>query len=320
MDISKNIKAIREERKISQSEIARSLGVEPTNYPRMEKRGNKLTVEQLEKIAGALGVSVVELITGQAEKVQDNGQAKEAEKRVEELEEIINLLRQEKNRLSHYFFNELQAEIIHELQYYSIQRQDSLFNFIYDTSPKVEKIVKSVIIKQHYTEKKLAVFTPETACIFNFLLCHTSEDQEEFILGDRQEAYNTIVNTSNMQKTSEAILEYIRRERIKLKKLSKYEDYKDYYGDNYKALEKFAKQLSIEQENLLKTKRLLFTDLTIYGYYIELIFNTDGWKFAYEDIKQRLNVISMDGKLTRSIIHSGIVNDEEFVSVFYPSK
>lgn len=90
MDISKKIKAIREERKISQSEIARRLGIEPTNYPRMEKRGDKLTVEQLGRIAGALGVTVGELLTDEPQTVQDSERVKELEKRVSELEDRVN--------------------------------------------------------------------------------------------------------------------------------------------------------------------------------------------------------------------------------------
>lgn len=97
MDISKNIKAIRELSKISQSEIARRLGVEPTNYPRMEKRGNKLTVEQLEKIAGALGVSVIELMTGEPQKVEDTDKVKELEKQVRELEKKNEELRKQQD-------------------------------------------------------------------------------------------------------------------------------------------------------------------------------------------------------------------------------
>lgn len=64
MDISENIKIIREGRKVKQSDLARSLGIEPTNYPRLEKRGNKLSIEQLNAIADGLGVSLLELITG----------------------------------------------------------------------------------------------------------------------------------------------------------------------------------------------------------------------------------------------------------------
>lgn len=109
MDISKNIKAVREERKISQSEIARRLGVEPTNYPRMEKRGNKLTIEQLEKIAKALGVTAIELMTGEAQKEKDDERIIELERRIKELEDRIkdkeSLLFSYKDRLATVDYN-----------------------------------------------------------------------------------------------------------------------------------------------------------------------------------------------------------------------
>ncbi|MCX6218300.1 helix-turn-helix transcriptional regulator [Spirosoma sp.] len=60
--ISENIKAIREKKGIKQSDIARALGIEPTNYPRIEKREKRLTIEMLEKIAEVLGVSILELL------------------------------------------------------------------------------------------------------------------------------------------------------------------------------------------------------------------------------------------------------------------
>lgn len=91
MDISKRIASIREAKGFTQKQVADIFDMEQSNYSRLEKRGNKLTVEQLEKIAGVLGVSVVELLTGEAQKVEDSGRVKELEKRVEELEKTINL-------------------------------------------------------------------------------------------------------------------------------------------------------------------------------------------------------------------------------------
>lgn len=83
MDLSANIKAIREAKRVKQLEIATALDIDPSNYAKLEKRGNKLTLEQLEKIAGALGVSVMELITGEAQTVQND-------ERVKELELLVN--------------------------------------------------------------------------------------------------------------------------------------------------------------------------------------------------------------------------------------
>jgi transcriptional regulator with XRE-family HTH domain len=91
MDISKTIRTVREEKRLTQLEVAEKLQMERSNYARLEARGNKLSVEQLEQIAVALGVSVVELITGEAKKVEDRGRLKELEKRVDELEKTINL-------------------------------------------------------------------------------------------------------------------------------------------------------------------------------------------------------------------------------------
>lgn len=85
MGISENIKRIREEKGISQSKFAELIGMERTNYFRLEKRGNKLTIEQLEKIADALGVTVIELLTGEAQKAQDSEREKELEAEVKEL-------------------------------------------------------------------------------------------------------------------------------------------------------------------------------------------------------------------------------------------
>jgi transcriptional regulator with XRE-family HTH domain len=62
MEISNNIIAIRTEKRIKQTEIAEKLGIEPPNYSRLEKRGKKLTVEQLEQIADALGVTMFDLL------------------------------------------------------------------------------------------------------------------------------------------------------------------------------------------------------------------------------------------------------------------
>ncbi len=62
MDISDNIKSIRESKRIKQVTIANALDLDPSYYFRLEKRGEKLTIEQLQGIATALGVGVGELL------------------------------------------------------------------------------------------------------------------------------------------------------------------------------------------------------------------------------------------------------------------
>jgi transcriptional regulator with XRE-family HTH domain len=62
MDISENIKKLRESLKMSQTDIANILGTERSNYHRLENRGNKLTLEQIESIANAMNVSLSDLL------------------------------------------------------------------------------------------------------------------------------------------------------------------------------------------------------------------------------------------------------------------
>ncbi|MGM9510928.1 helix-turn-helix domain-containing protein [Larkinella sp. GY13] len=62
MELSERIKAIREEKRIKLSEMATALGVDVSNYAKIEKKGKKLTLERIEEIADALGVSLAELL------------------------------------------------------------------------------------------------------------------------------------------------------------------------------------------------------------------------------------------------------------------
>lgn len=65
MSLSDKIKVLRELKNISKAEMSRILDLDPSNYNRYEKTGRDWTISQIEKIASALGVSVVELLTGE---------------------------------------------------------------------------------------------------------------------------------------------------------------------------------------------------------------------------------------------------------------
>ena len=62
MNIENRIKQIRESKRIKQIEVANALNMDYSQYAKLEKRGSKLSLEQIEAIANALGVSVAELI------------------------------------------------------------------------------------------------------------------------------------------------------------------------------------------------------------------------------------------------------------------
>ena len=100
MDISNRIKQVREAKRIKQIEISDALEMNNSYYARLEKRGSKLTLEQIEKIAGALGVSVAELLgldiiqntTIEVEESEKDKEIVELRKRISELERVNNLL------------------------------------------------------------------------------------------------------------------------------------------------------------------------------------------------------------------------------------
>lgn len=62
MDLSNNIIKLREQKGITQAAMARTLDMVQSNYARLEKRGNKLTLEQIEKIADVLEVPIADLL------------------------------------------------------------------------------------------------------------------------------------------------------------------------------------------------------------------------------------------------------------------
>jgi transcriptional regulator with XRE-family HTH domain len=97
MEISKNILLARQKKSISQLKMAELLNIEQSNYSRFERRGEKLTVEQLKQIADALGVGIGELLgieaakSNQPEKEQ---KIKELESRVAELQYLNQTLKE----------------------------------------------------------------------------------------------------------------------------------------------------------------------------------------------------------------------------------
>lgn len=70
MDLYKRIQDLKKQRKVRTATIAHALDMEQSNYVRVEKKGSKLTYEQIEGIAGALGISVKEFLFGENETLQ----------------------------------------------------------------------------------------------------------------------------------------------------------------------------------------------------------------------------------------------------------
>ncbi len=89
--VSQRIKEIRAQKGIPQAEMAKALDLDRSNYHRIENRGEKLSVEVLDRIARTLDVPLELLITG---KTRDDLRAEEQElislrQRVADLEEQL---------------------------------------------------------------------------------------------------------------------------------------------------------------------------------------------------------------------------------------
>ena len=89
MNVSESIKSIREKKQITQSEMSDRLQMERSNYARLEARGEKLTIENLKRIADALGVDILELMGIENVSVGESPREVGSEKRVAELESIV---------------------------------------------------------------------------------------------------------------------------------------------------------------------------------------------------------------------------------------
>jgi len=62
MSLSDNIKAIREEKRLKQIEVATHIGVDKSAYSKIEKGGRALTVEELQKLAGLFNMTTDQIL------------------------------------------------------------------------------------------------------------------------------------------------------------------------------------------------------------------------------------------------------------------
>lgn len=83
MEVSKNIRSIRERKGLTQVDMANRMGTERSNYARLENRDVNLTLKQIQEIAEALEVSVSEII-GVPQSEDFRGEQTETLQRLEE--------------------------------------------------------------------------------------------------------------------------------------------------------------------------------------------------------------------------------------------
>ena len=137
MNLSENIKSIREEKRISQSELAKRLGVEPTNYPRLEKRGNSLTYEYIQLFAKALEVSVAELLNINNSPAEN----KEIEILKIEIDNLKNNLESANHRVRDF---EVRASMYDKIEEYYLEALEIDLNDLDRTYQEYSELLNSI--------------------------------------------------------------------------------------------------------------------------------------------------------------------------------
>lgn len=86
MELHEKISQVREAKKISRAEMATALNMSSQSYWNVETGKTELTVSRLNQIAELLGVGVIELLTGEAQKVGDSEEVERLKEKIKELE------------------------------------------------------------------------------------------------------------------------------------------------------------------------------------------------------------------------------------------
>ena len=92
MNAIENIQRIRNEKRISQAEMAEKLGIAQNNYGKIERGITELTVERLYKIAEILGTTPVELLGFENSKLKEKEEIKEIKNLKDEIIGLEKLL------------------------------------------------------------------------------------------------------------------------------------------------------------------------------------------------------------------------------------
>jgi len=146
MDLTKTIRTLRESKGLTQEVLAERFGVTRSNYAYLEGRGNKLTIEQLEKIAGALGVSVMELLTGEIKKAEDSEEAELLKERVKELKKIITLYENSEETAKNHI--KLLTNSVLKLLYFFVNIRDLTSTIIYPNDEEYEEYEDDPLIER----------------------------------------------------------------------------------------------------------------------------------------------------------------------------
>ncbi|RAJ97591.1 helix-turn-helix protein [Larkinella arboricola] len=102
MDVSNNIRSIREKKGLTQVDVANRMSTERSNYARLENRGINLTLKQVQEIADALEVSVYDIIGKQQTSESSNEQREILQRLEEKLRMTEETLKDKKRNIKLY--------------------------------------------------------------------------------------------------------------------------------------------------------------------------------------------------------------------------
>lgn len=186
MSVSDNIKAIRHKEGLAQAEIARRLEVEPSSYHRLENRGDKMTLEQVDSVAKALGVSRIELLTWNEEPALNNEDNAQALPRIQELEDRLR----DKNKL--------------------IERLDTLEKELDSANSAVADYIWELIdqeaIDTHVGEVELHYSTPARVLNVSMEL-YSKSFKDNTLIDDSYHTYDIILTDAQIADTFYKLLE-----------------------------------------------------------------------------------------------------------------
>lgn len=207
MTVSDAIKAIRKQKDLTYAQVAEALGIEQPNYFRLEKRGDKLTIEQLRSIADALGVTIRDILFyGQPD---DSAIVKKLTKRVRILKRELDeckkrgdVSRREQERFSQAFHklaynrNEILSEIIEilkSLQAIARQQRFNDFEFYWflfikeinndSAIMKAYIVCRTVGMEEDFLDNVLEDFY-ECITVIDGIMIKDSEEWKEILFGE----------------------------------------------------------------------------------------------------------------------------------------
>jgi XRE family transcriptional regulator, regulator of sulfur utilization len=102
MDIQSRIKALREENRLSQYDMAEKLNISQSAYLQIEKGKTELTVSRLKQIAEVLEVTVADLLGSERQEPEGGAESKKVEKVEHEIQYLKALLESRDAQLQAY--------------------------------------------------------------------------------------------------------------------------------------------------------------------------------------------------------------------------